>query len=89
MLDPDRCFTKNDTVIYKELADGPALIDPYRRTIISLNGTALEIWRLLDGKNSVTEIISALRGIFDADEESLKKDVAVFLKDMVKRELVK
>ncbi|MCX5680259.1 MAG: PqqD family protein [Candidatus Omnitrophica bacterium] len=82
-------YKKNDTIMYKELADGPALIDPYRRTMTSLNDTALEVWRLLDGERSVLDIINAMRDIFETDEGHLKKDVLDFLKEMLKREMIR
>jgi hypothetical protein len=89
MIDMNHCFKRNDSIIFKELGEGPALIDPYRRTLISLNPAALEIWQLLDGERSVSGIIDALREIFDADEKVLEKDTVNFLDELAKREIIR
>ena len=89
MVDLNHCFKRNDTIIYKELAGAPALIDPYRRTLISLNQTALEVWRLLDGECPVLGIINALRDRFEIDEARLEKDVIGFLKELIRREMIR
>lgn len=88
MVDTSYCFKKNEQIIYKDLADGPVLIDPYRRTLIRLNSMALEIWRLLDGEHSVAGIVEILKDRFDAGELDLKKDVTDFLSELVKREII-
>jgi hypothetical protein len=87
-FDKNYCFRKNDQIIYKGLADGPVLIDPYRRTLIRLNPAAQAIWQLLDGKRPVAAIIEILRGEFEIDAKSLDRDVTSFLKDLSRREII-
>jgi coenzyme PQQ biosynthesis protein PqqD len=87
--DAGYCYRKNDQIIYKDLADGPALIDPYRRALIKLNPTAQAIWQLLDGKRPVAAIVEILGSEFEVDAKSLEKDVADFLKDLSRREIIK
>ncbi len=89
MIDANYCYSKNDSIIFKEMADGPVLIDPYRRTLISLNPAAFEIWQLLDGQRPVFGIVEALRDIFDVDEKELEKDTSSFLKELIKREMIR
>jgi len=89
MVDMRHCFKRNGQILRKESKEGPVLIDPYRRTLIQLNPTALEIWQLVDGTRSVMEIIEAMRDVFEADEEVLRKDIAGFLEDMMKREMIR
>jgi hypothetical protein len=89
MVDTRYRFKKNDSMIYKELADGPVLIDPYRRTVIRMNPVAFEIWRLLDGERSVSDVMDSLRETFDVDEQDLEKDMTSFLKELIKREMLR
>ena len=89
MFDMASRFKKNLQIMQKELADGPALIDPYRRVLIQLNPTGVEIWGLLDGERSVLEIIGALRDRFEVSDETLKKDVISFLKELFRREMMR
>ncbi len=89
MITLEARFRKNDTILYKELSGTPALIDPYRRTLVRLNPAAFEIWQLLDGTRSVLEIIGSVRDAFEIDEASLRKDVIGFLKEMLRREMIR
>lgn len=47
----------------------------------ALNILGTEIWKLCDGK-TVEEIVSALREVFDVEEEVLKKDVCAFIENL-------
>lgn len=89
MVDARYCFRKNEQILYKELKEGPVLIDPYRRTLIRLNPAALEIWRLLDGERPVSAIIETILDSFEVDGETAKKDVTGFLKDLARREMIR
>lgn len=88
MINMQRYYKKNNQILCREFSDGPVLIDPYRRTLVRLNPTALEIWHLLDGGHSTEEIAHALEDRFDADAEDLKKDIAGFIQELVRREMV-
>jgi len=88
MLDMDYCFSKNEQIICKELEGSSVLIDPYRRTLVRLNETGLEVWGRLDGKRSVMAIVEELKEIFEIDEKSLVRDVVGFLDDLTRREIV-
>ena len=82
------CFSKNDQIIYKDLGDGPALVDPYRQSLVKLNPTAHRIWKLLDGKHSAVDIIEIMKAEFEIDAKSLEKDVVSFFKDLLRREII-
>ena len=84
----DRCYAKNPAIIERHGADGPVLIDPYRRMMITLNPAALEAWRLLDGTRPVADIVAALGEQFEVGERELARDIEAFLKELVKREMV-
>ncbi len=47
-----------------------------------LNILGGEIWKLLDGTRSDTEIVNELQQIFDVDRETLGGDVRAFLEDL-------
>ena len=88
-FDMDYCFRRNDKIIYKEINSVPSLIDPYRRTLVKLNPTAHKIWQLSDGEHSVADIVEILEAEFEIDAENLKRDMMFFLKDLLKREMIK
>jgi len=84
----NQCYTKNPAIIEKDLPEGPVLIDPYRRTMVPLDPVGLEIWRLLDGSRDVEDMVTILSGLFDVGEETLRRDVASFLRELAKREMI-
>ncbi len=88
-IDTSYCYRKNDLIIYKDLGDGQALIDPYRRTLVKLNPTAQAIWQLLDGGHSAAAIIDILKNEFEIETKILEKDVIAFLNDLIRREIIK
>ena len=89
MITMDYCYTKNASIIYKDLPDGPVLIDPYRRMMLRLDPVGADIWRLLDGSSSCKTIIDMLMSGYEVDEATLKRDVEVFLDALVKREIIR
>jgi hypothetical protein len=87
-LDKDRSLSKNNRILYKEIDGSSVLIDPYRRTLVRLNSTALEIWRLVDGKHTCFAIIQELKSIFEVEDVELERDVVGFLKQLLEREMI-
>ncbi|MGE5307781.1 MAG: PqqD family protein [Deltaproteobacteria bacterium] len=82
------CYKREDRVIFTDLGDTGTLVDPYRRTLVKLNPAALQIWKLLDGTRPFGSLIEALSRDFEVDGPRLEKDVAAFLKDLARREMI-
>jgi hypothetical protein len=87
-IDINYCFKRNDKIIYKDEGGAQVLIDPYRRTLVELNPTALRIWQLLDGSCPVFQIIEILKNEFEVDARSLGKDVMGLINELHKREMI-
>lgn len=88
MVELTRCYTKNPAIIEKDLPDGPVLIDPYRRVMVPLDPVGREIWRLIDGSQTIADMVRILGGTFDVGEETLRRDVTSFLRELAKREMI-
>lgn len=88
-IDKSSCFNKEGRIMTQVSGEDVVLVDPYRRTRVLLNPVALKIWQLLDGHNSMGRIIEAIKEEFDAGDEELEKDVGVFLKCLIRREMIK
>ena len=54
----------------------------------SLNETGLAIWGLVDGKNSVEQIISFLNDDYEARGEEIKEDVMGIMNELLKRSIL-
>ncbi len=84
----DRIYAKSERILRKELAEGPALIDPYRRTVIPLDPVADEIWALIDGARGEGAIARRIAELFDAPAVVIERDVAAFLRGLADREII-
>ncbi len=87
-IDMNYCFKRSELIIRKDVGDARTLIDPYRRTLVTLNPVASEIWQLLNGERSALCIIDILKSEFEIEEKILKKDVIGFLQDLARREII-
>ncbi|MCM8763212.1 MAG: PqqD family protein [Candidatus Omnitrophica bacterium] len=81
-------FKKNDNLAWR-IIDGEAfIIHPKDGLIYPLNRTATRIWELVDGKNSVSELVAKIEEEFEEDKEVIEKDIDSFLKDLLKTDLI-
>ncbi|MFA5119195.1 MAG: PqqD family protein [Candidatus Omnitrophota bacterium] len=88
-IDDGYCYRRNEQIIRKDLYDCPALIDPYRMTLVKLNPTAESVWQLFDGEHSVAGILDILKNEFEVDAKALEKDLRTFLNDLIRREMIR
>lgn len=79
---------RDDRMIMRRCADGWALVDTYRRTMLMLNPSARLIWEMLDGNHTLAQVVCRLSGEFDVDERVLEKDVRQFIGELRKREMI-
>ena len=88
-IDRGKVFKKNSRILERDVDGAPVLIDPYRRTLVRLNSTGREIWRLVDGARPVAEVLETLEIEFDVDAKKLKRDVLGLLQELAKREMIR
>ena len=49
---------------------------------------AAEIWELLDGTYSLSQIIAILQERFEIEKEIMERDVLNFIKELLRREII-
>src|ERR1700750_568280 len=86
-------YRHNDSLVARDLA-GEKVILPVRgkvgdlSCIYTLNGTANEIWNLMDGHRSVVEIIETMARDYDVDHELLAADVKRTIAELQQEALI-
>ena len=60
----------------------------YPEGVLLLNGTAAAVVELCDGNRTLDEIVAALAGRYAGDADTLRSDVADYLRDLRSRGLV-
>lgn len=79
------CYTKEPNLVTREIA-GETIVVPIRNnvgdldSIYTLNELGTLIWQLIDGKNTVTQIVDAISTAYDVTPEEAEKDALEFLK---------
>jgi len=81
-IDKNRIYRKKD--IPWRIIEGEAIVvEVDKGKIIHLNETGAEIWNVLDGKNTVSEIIKHICNTFEVGEEVAERDTLEFLGQLI------
>jgi hypothetical protein len=86
-------FRHHDSLVARDLA-GEKVILPVRGKvgdlgcIYTLNGTANEIWKLLDGRRTVAQIVEEMAPQYEVDRETLAADVNRTLTELQQEGLI-
>lgn len=90
----DSIFTRSDDLIAKEI-EGRFMIVPLisgvgnlDEEMFQLNSTGSVVWKMFDGKKSLSDIISHLSKEYKADPEIIKNDVIVLIHTLVEKKFI-
>ena len=93
-VEVDKIYIPSDEVVAREIEDEVLIIPVSSRVsseneaIFSLNETAKAIWKKLDGRKTLKDIIKELSQEYDASLEEVEKDVLGFIEELLKRNIV-
>ena len=79
------CYVKQTNFVTREIA-GETIVVPVRNnvgdldSIYTLNELGTLIWQLIDGKNTITQIVDGICSAYDVTPEEAEKDILEFLK---------
>jgi hypothetical protein len=82
-----KCYTKNSDLVTRNVA-GETIIVPVKNnvgdlnSIYTLNEIGTLIWDLIDGKNSVNQIVIVVHNAYEVTLERAKKDTIEFLNSL-------
>lgn len=75
-----RCLTRTDQAEWSIGADGRITVkDTASDWFFPLNDVATLIWDMLDGTNTVSDIVAAVCAEFEVDEQTARTDVEDFV----------
>ncbi len=87
-------YVPSDNAVVREI-EGELIIVPLvsgmadlEDDLFTLNKTGIVIWRRLDGKKNVKEIIEDLSDEFEGSPEEIAEDVIGFLQELQKRKII-
>ena len=87
VAESETIFRKNPQFVARTIADELVLIPLQRHledvnSLYSLNALGREVWELLDGKNTVTQIRETLLSQYEVDSKILDEDLALILEQL-------
>lgn len=77
-----RLAVNPDLVLRIEDDDCALLYDPVNGRVQMINGTAVDVWRQLDGKRSVREVIEALKALYDGIDAEASQQVLSLIENL-------
>lgn len=81
-------WERQPRVLETEMGDDISLYDPLEERVTVLNRTASDIWRLLDGKTSISRIAELLSKAYQVDKEAIRGDVQATVQQLAEEDLV-
>jgi hypothetical protein len=88
MTDAGRPPLRNPTAAFRIFEGQATIVLPDGARINVLNEVGSRIWDLIDGKRSVTELVSIVAEEFDVDPEAARRDVNEFLADLASHDML-
>jgi hypothetical protein len=76
-------------IVLREESDGAFLLDTDRGLLKYLNQSALEIYRMFDGRNDIETIVQRLEALYpDIQAESIRQDTLAYVDVLIREGLI-
>jgi len=93
-VDLNSKYSPSDDVVAREI-EGELIIVPLvsgigdmEDELYTLNETGKAIWKNLDGKNSINDVVNILSKEYDTNEKELLEDICGLVAELVKRQML-
>ena len=70
-------------IIETEIDDEVSLYNPHDESVLVLNLTASDVWRLCDGEQTLEEIVELISEAYGVTVDSIREDVAATVSEFV------
>lgn len=80
---------RHDRVLWRQLDDRILVLDVHRSRYLRLNESGSVLWQALDTPRRPDELVDVLTDAFDIDEQQAGADVAAFLRQLHRLELLR
>ena len=82
----DQIIIKNDQIVLREEFDDWALLfDPNSGIVCGLNPVGVLVCKLIDGKRSIADVITAVKSECSDAPDSVNDDVSAFISDICEK----
>ncbi|MGB1252241.1 MAG: PqqD family protein [Candidatus Promineifilaceae bacterium] len=77
------------SIFWSETEDGVVVVDPVNGDVRAFNGVGSDVWKLISQQQTLAEIEAGVVAVYDVSAEIAKADVAAFIAELDKRDLIK
>ena len=84
----DRPIASPIVVLREEFDDWAILFDPDTAAAVGINPVGVAVWKRMDGKRSVKEIVSAITTSFEDAPEAALEEITAFVDELAERGFV-
>jgi len=81
-------YFKRSGLIDKQIEGYTVIFDETEAEVLKLNESASRIWQLICARNSIEDIVKIMINDFCVEEKSMRKDVSVFIRQLLSLGLI-
>jgi hypothetical protein len=79
---------RNEGLLERDLGDAVVVMAETGELLHTVEGSALFIWKLIDGKNSTDDLLACLMGEYEVAPDRASADLEAFLQTLTDSSLV-
>ena len=83
-----KCPKKSEDTASRIIDGEAVIVTPQKGVVTVLNETGSGIWQLLDGENTVEDIINTISSEFNVSREEAEKDTLCFIEELIEKDMV-
>jgi len=83
-----KCPKKSEDTASRIIDGEAVIVTPQKGVVTVLNETGSGIWQLLDGENTVEDIINTISSEFNVSREEARKDTLDFIEELIEKDMV-
>ena len=88
MNNTDRPIANPVVVLREELDDWAVLYNPDTNEAAGVNPVGIEVWKRMDGRNSIEDIVSAIKSSFEDTPDIALNEINAFVNTLVENGFV-
>jgi len=88
MKQTDRPIANPIVVLREEFDDWAVLFNPETANAVGTNPVGVAVWKRLDGRKSITDIVAEVKSVFEDSPDAAGKEIAVFIETLAENGFV-
>jgi len=92
-IEDDSKYRRSQDILFRAVADELVIVPASQdssnnNALFTLKGSGKLIWEMLDGQNTVAQLVERLISEYDAPRDQIRQDVMAFMEELAMRGLI-